>query len=146
MRDRRVSGARLLGTLLALAGLASPAVRAQTTLDEAAGRARELWLAHDVARLVSGGDTIRLLLPGAAFLAGLSPGQAARLLDRYLETARKIGFDLVEVRPAGPAQGYAEGRRRYAVRGTSEEREEVVYLEFRLAGGTWGLREVRIVQ
>lgn len=131
--------------LVALAVLAPSPLAAQATLEEAAGRARELWLAHDVAGLVSGSDTIRLQLPGVAYFAALAPGQAARLLDRYLEAAREIGLDLQGVRVAGPEHGYAEGRRRYAVRGTSEEREEMVYLEFRLVGGTWRLREVRIV-
>ena len=118
---------------------------AQATLEEAASRARELWLKHDVAGLVTGSDTVRLQLPGVPYLSALAPGQAARMLDRYLESSREIGLDLQGVRETGPNQGYAEGHRRYAVQGTSEEREEVVYLEFRLSGGKWGLREVRIV-
>ncbi len=138
MRRHRVA-------FLALAILVPSSLGAQATLEEAAGRAREQWLAHDVAGLVSGSDTIRLQLPGVAFFAALAPGQAARLLDRYLEAAREIGFELRGVRAAGADQGYAEGRRRYVVRGTSEEREEMVYVEFRLVGGTWRLREVRIV-
>lgn len=131
--------------LVVLALLPPLPLAAQTTLEEAAGRARQLWLAHDVAALVAGSDTVRLQLPGVAYFAALAPGQAARLLDRYLEASREIGLDLQGVRPAGPDQGYAEGRRRYAVEGTSEEREEMVYWEFRLSGGKWRLREVRIV-
>jgi hypothetical protein len=131
--------------LAALALLSPAALAGQGTLEEAAGRARELWLAHDVAGLVAGSDTVRLQLPGVPYLSALAPGQAARLLDRYLESSREIALELQGVRSAGPDQGYAEGHRRYAVQGTSEEREEVLYLEFRLAGGKWRLREVRIV-
>lgn len=131
--------------LLALAALIPSPLAAQATLEEAAGRARELWLAHDVAGLVAGSDTVQLQLPGVSLFAALAPGQAARLLDRYLEAVREIGFVLQGVRAGGPDHGYAEGRRRYVVRGTSEEREETVYLEFRLSGGTWRLRAVRIV-
>lgn len=131
--------------LIALALLGPLPLAAQGTLEEAAGRARQLWLAHDVAGLVAGSDTVRLQLPGVTYFAALAPGQAARLLDRYLEASKEIGLELKGVRSAGPDQGYAEGHRRYAVEGTSEEREEMVYLEFRLVGGKWRLREVRIV-
>jgi hypothetical protein len=132
-------------TLVALVCLLPARLSAQGTLEEAATRARRLWLAHDVAGLVAGSDTIRLQLPGVPYFAALAPGQAARLLDRYLEASREIALELGSVRVAGPDHGYAEGHRRYAVQGTSEEREEMVYLEFRLAGGNWHLREVRIV-
>ena len=138
MRSHRVA-------LAALALLSPLPLVAQGTLEEAAGRARELWLAHDVAGLMAGSDTIRLQLPGVPYLSALVPGQAARLLDRYLESSREIGLELQGVRSAGPTQGYVEGHRRYAVQGTSEEREDVLYLEFRLADGKWRLREVRIV-
>ncbi len=130
--------------LLALALLA-PRLSAQVTLEEAAERARGLWLAHDVTGLVSGSDTIRLQIPGVGFQSALGPAQAARLLDRYLETAREIAFELRGVRLAGPDHGYAEGGRRYVVQGTSEERQETVYVGFRQVGGTWRVREVRIV-
>jgi hypothetical protein len=118
---------------------------AQGTLDEAAGRARQLWLAHDMVGLVAGSDTVQLQLPGAAPYAALAPGQAARLLERYLEAAREVAFDLEGVRPGAAEHGYLEGRRRYVVRGTAEEREETVYVEFRLAGGQWRVRAIRIV-
>ncbi|HLB38579.1 MAG TPA: hypothetical protein VJL31_18565 [Gemmatimonadales bacterium] len=120
-------------------------VAAQGTLEEAAERARAQWLEHDVAGLVSGSDTIRLQLPGMGFSSALGPAQAARLLNRYLETAREIGFELQGVRLAEADHGYAEGRRRYVVTGTSEERQETVYVGFRQKGGQWRVREVRIV-
>lgn len=144
MRGHRVAGWAFGGALLALA-LHAPCLPAQVTLEEAADRARELWLAHDVSGLVSGSDTIRLQLPGVGFSSALGPAQAARLLDRYLETAREIGFEVRGVRLASADHGYAEARRRYVVQGTSEEREETVYVGFRQVGGKWRLREVRIV-
>jgi hypothetical protein len=131
--------------LLALVWLGPARLPAQGTLEDAASRARGLWLAHDAGGMVAGSDTIRLQLPGVAYFAALAPGQAARLLGRYLEASRELGFELASVRSAGPGHGYAEGRRRYTVQGTSEEREEMVFLEFRLVGGKWQLREVRIV-
>jgi len=102
-------------------------------------------MTHDVSGLVTGSDTIRLQLPGAGFSSALGPAQAARLLDRYLESAREIAFEVRGVRLAAADHGYAEGGRRYVVQGTTEEREETVYVGFRLVGGTWRLREVRIV-
>jgi hypothetical protein len=123
----------------------APPLLAQNTLEEAAERARGQWLTHDVAGLVSGSDTIRLQLPGQGISPALGPAQAARLLNRYLETAREISFELQGVRLAEADHGYAEGRRRYVVAGTSEEREETVYVGFRQKGGQWRVREVRIV-
>ncbi len=113
--------------------------------EDAASQARQLWLAHDVAALVSGSDTIRVQLPGAAPSGALGPGQAARLLSRYLEPAGELAFDLQGIRRAGADEAYAEGRRRYVVRGTSEERRETVFLGFRLLRGAWRLWEVRVV-
>ena len=130
--------------LLCMVVLAPPLL-AQGTLEEAAGRARGQWLTHDVAGLVAGSDTIRLQLPGQGFSPTLGPAQAARLLNRYLETAREVSFELQGVRLAEADHGYAEGRRRYVVEGTSEEREETVYVGFRQKGGQWRVREVRIV-
>jgi hypothetical protein len=118
---------------------------AQVPPEDAAGRARRLWLAHDIAALVSGSDTVRVRLPGVAPSGALGPAQAARLLSRYLESAEELAFDLQGVRRAGADQAYAEGQRRYVVRGTSEERRETVFLGFRLLGGAWRLWEVRIV-
>jgi len=39
---------------------------------------------------------------------------------------------------------YAEFGRRFQVRGTSDRREETVFLGYRQLGGIWRLREVRI--
>ena len=142
MRGHRLAAVRR--AFLALALLA-PGLAAQTTLEEAAERARGLWLAHDVSGLVAGSDTIRLQIPGVGFQSALGPAQAARLLDRYLETAREIAFELKGVRVAGPDHGYAEAGRRYVVQGTAEERQETVYLGFRQVSGLWRVREVRIV-
>jgi hypothetical protein len=122
-----------------------PPLPAQGALEEAAERARGQWLAHDVAGLVSGSDTIRLQIPGMGFSSALGPAQAARLLGRYLESARELSFELQGVRLAAADHGYAEGRRRYVVEGTSEEREETVYVGFRQKSGHWRVREVRIV-
>src|SRR5574341_342364 len=144
MRGYQLAGVGLGHALLSWTLLAT-GLSAQTTLEEAAERARGLWLAHDVSSLVSGSDTIRLQLPGVGFQSALGPAQAARLLDRYLESAREIAFDLRGVRLAGPDHGYAEGGRRYVVQGTSEERQETVYVGFRQVAGKWRVREVRIV-
>lgn len=131
-------------TLLGLA-LVAPRLTAQVTLENAAERAREFWLAHNVSGLVAGSDTIRLQIPGVGFSSALGPAQAARLLDRYLETAREIAFELRGVRSAGPDHGYAEAERKYVVQGTAEERAETVYVGFRQVAGSWRVREVRIV-
>lgn len=129
-----------------LLGFAAPGIAsAQGTLDSAAARARDEWLAHDIAALLAASDTVRLQLPGVARSASLTPGQAARLLLRYVEGAEEIQFDLQAIRSASLDHGYAEARRRYAVRGTRDQREETVFLGFRRVEGAWRLREVRVV-
>ena len=129
-----------------LVGLAVPGLAvAQGTLDSAAARARNGWLAHDIPALLAGSDTVRLQLPGVARSASLTPGQAARLLLRYVEGSEEVGFDLRPIRSVAPDHGYAEARRRYVVRGTTDEREETVFLGFRMVAGAWRLREVRVV-
>ncbi len=134
-----------LGVLgfLGYAGVAAP-LAGQDDLEAAVERARQAWLQHDVERLVSESDTVRLNLPGVAWAASLKPGQAARLLSQYVKVSEEREFTLREVRMLAPDHAYAEVRRRYAVRGTDEERWETAFLGFRLLDGKWQLREVRI--
>lgn len=113
-------------------------------LRAAAERVRTAWLTHDVAGLVEA-DSVTLRLRGADEEAGAVPrSQAARILERYLNPAAEVAFDLRTMRTAGPGQGYAEATRRYVVRGTSDPMVETVLFGFRLTGGRWRLTEVRV--
>jgi hypothetical protein len=88
-------------------------------------------------------DLVTLRLRGAD--AGPVPrSQAARILERYLQPASEVAFDLRVVRTAGAGQGYAEATRRYVVRGTSDPMSETVLLGFRFSDGRWWLTEVRV--
>jgi hypothetical protein len=107
--------------------------------------AQAAWLAHDVGALMSGADTVRLRIPDVAPSASLRPGQAARLLERYLKPTREVAFDLHEIRELAPDHAYAEMGRVYVVEGTDEERSETVFLGFRKIDGHWRLREVRVM-
>lgn len=128
-----------------VAELGSPVLRRQGSLERAVERAREMWISHDMAGLVAASDTVRLQLPGVGRSVSLSPGQAARLLLRYVEGAEELSFELRRIRSASADHGYAEALRRYLVRGTRDEREETVFLGFRAVQGQWRLREVRVV-
>lgn len=131
--------------VLAVAGVVvAEAVGAQESLEEAVARARAAWVEHRVQALIAGSDTVRLQVPGLAESASIRPVQAARLLERYLEAAVEIRFTLKELRRLAGDHAYAEVTRVFAVRGTSEERTETVFLGFRLLDGTWRLREIRI--
>lgn len=138
MRVRKAA----LATLAVLMAAAS-AGEAQDALDSAVTRARQAWLQHDMERLVAGSDTMRLNIPGTA-APSLKPGQAARLLDRYVHSAQERGLQLVGVRRLADDHAYAELARAYVVKGTSEEQRERVFLGFRQLDGSWRLREVRI--
>jgi len=107
-------------------------------------RARSAWLAHDVGRLVEGADTVRLHIPGVAPSASLRPGQAARLIERYLKPTQELSFALRNVRELADDHAYAEVERIFVVQGTDEQRSETVFLGFRRIQGSWRLREVRV--
>jgi hypothetical protein len=146
-----VNTARILGRPLVwvVFGLlvVGPPVTAQEEadpLDRAVAAAREAWLAHDLNALVASSDTVRLDVPGVAVSASLRPGQAKRLLSQYLEPAREVAFELAGLRRLAEDHAYAEMARRFVVRGTSEEQEEMVFLGFRRIEGVWRLREVRV--
>ena len=147
MRSRAM---RFGGTVWAAAvvgwGLTPSAVEAQgpaDSLEIAVGWVRDAWMTHDMAELVSRSDTVRLHLPGISS-ASLRPAQAARLLQDYLKTAEELEFILRDIRRLAWDHAYAEMTRHYLVRGTSEEREETVFLGFRVVEATWRLREVRV--
>ncbi len=135
-------GAVVVGAAL-LSWSAVP-VAAQDPLDAAVEQARLAWLDHDVDRLVAGSDTVRLNLPGVARAASLRPAQAAKLLWQYVKRSEEREFSLRELRRRAPDHAYAEVLRRYVVQGTTEERVETAFLGFRMLGGQWQLREVRI--
>lgn len=125
-------------------GMVPGGAEAQRELSRAVDLARTAWIKHDVSALVSGSDTVRLHLPGVATVASVRPGQAARLLEAYLRQAGERSFDLREVRQLADDHAYAEMARLFVVEGTSEERQETVFLGFRLLEGRWRLREVRV--
>jgi hypothetical protein len=131
----------VVGTLVTLA---SGADAQQGSLEAVVAEARAAWLAHGVESLVAHSDTVRLRLPGVAASVSTRPGQAARLLGEYLASAVDQAFELRELRYVQADHAYAEFRRRYAVRGTADVREETVFLGFRRTGDQWHLREVRI--
>ena len=136
---------RLSAALVGLAiATAMGSVRAQDGLDRAVSQARRAWLGHDLAALLSSSDTVRLEIPGTATSAAMKPGQAGRVLDKYLKGADEVDFDLVRVRRLEEDHAYAELARVYVVRGTEERRRERVFLGFRQLDGVWRLREVRV--
>ncbi|UCG88250.1 MAG: hypothetical protein JSW71_06805 [Gemmatimonadota bacterium] len=132
----------LLGVLCSLPSVGT----AQDDFKQAVESAQQSWLSHDMGALVSGSDTIRLRIPGIAPSASLRPGQAARLLDQYVEPAQELSFDLSGTRELSEDHVYAEMIRVYVVKGTDEQREEIVLLGFRVVGGRWSLREVRVTR
>ena len=139
----RSTSVTVLGLLVALM-LVPGGASAQTELDRAVERARGAWLSHDIAALLHGSDTVRLRLREVARAESVRPGQAARLLERYLGWSKESSFRLHKVRRLAPDHAYAEMIRLYVVQGTSEVQKETVYLGFRLLDGRWRLREVRI--
>ena len=134
------------GALLAIMVIAfgKPVSCQDGLLAEAVQVAQEAWLRHDVRALVSTSDTVRLHIPDLPPSASLRPGQASRLLDRYLSPTEEISFELENVRELADDHAYAEVKRVFVVKGTVEEREETVFLGFRRIRGSWSLREVRV--
>lgn len=121
-----------------------PRLSAQEGLTRAVERAREAFFGHQVGTLLATSDTVRLNIPGTAKSASMKPGQAARILEKYLHSAQERDLTVVRLRTLAEDHAYAELDRSYVVRGTSEERRERVILGFRRVEGTWRLREVRV--
>jgi len=136
--------ATALAALALLVG-AEAAAQSQDGLEQAADRARQAWMRHDLARLLGESDTVRLQLPGVPRSAALEPGQAARLLTRYMGSAREVELEVVGLRRAAADHGYAETVRRFVIEGTTDERQETVFIGFRFVAGAWRVREVRVV-
>jgi hypothetical protein len=137
---------RTAGVVLAVAAwcLAAGPVVGQGTLETAVAGAADAWMQHRMRDLVEGSDTVRLRIPGLAASSAVRPGQAVRLLGEYLAEAQELGFSLRGIRHVAADHAYAEFGRRFQVRGTSDVREETVFLGYRQLGGAWRLREVRI--
>ncbi len=133
----------LLAAGLMLVALLQP-LAGQEDLDRAVARAREALFEHQVGALLATSDTVRLNIPGTVKSASMKPGQAARVLEKYLHSAQERELTLVRLRSLAEDHAYAELDRSYVVRGTSEERRERVLLGFRRVDGTWRLREVRV--
>ncbi len=133
----------LLAAGLLLAVLRPP-LAAQDDLNRAVERARGAFFGHEVGTLLATSDTVRLNIPGTAKSASMKPGQAARVLEKYLHSAQERELTLVRLRVLAEDHAYAELDRSYVVRGTSEERRERVLMGFRRVEGTWRLREVRV--
>ena len=122
------------------------AAHGQSTLPEAAERARQAWLAHDPSGLVGQSSTLVLQIPGADPSSPLGRAQAIELLRRYLRIAEERGLDVTAIREVEPGRGFVELTRRYVVAGTTELRRETLFLGFRLAPGPareWRLAELR---
>ncbi|HTR22257.1 MAG TPA: hypothetical protein VMH88_15510 [Gemmatimonadales bacterium] len=140
MRSRAVL---FCGLALSLAGPLRN-LAGQEGLTAAAERVRGAWLAHDVRTIVAGSPGVTLRIPGADPSAAISPGQAGELLSRYLQNAVERSTEVSVVREVEAGQGFVELIRRYVVRGTSEAREERIYVGIRtVAGGRWVVVELR---
>jgi hypothetical protein len=126
----------------ALLAMALPAA-AQSTLPEAAERAKQAWLAHDPQALVGQSSNLVLQIPGADPSSPLGRAQAIELLRRYLRPVEERGLDVTVIREVEPGKGFVELARRYVVTGTTELRRETLFLGFRLQGGRWALAELR---
>lgn len=139
----RIGNFATAAALLVL-GSVEPVLCQDGLLAEAVQKARVAWLTHDVVALVSGSDTVRLHIPDLPPSPSLRPGQASRLLDRYLSPTEEVSFELSNIRELAEDHAYAEVLRVFVIRGTAERREETVFLGFRRIRGVWSLREVRV--
>ena len=145
MRQRIGKTAKVAAAaVLLLLASAETASSQNGSLLDAVQVAQDAWFIHDVGALVANSDTVRLHIPDLPPSASLRPGQASRLLDRYLSPTKEISFELLNVRELAEDHAYAEVQRVFVVKGTVEEREETVFLGFRRIQGTWSLREVRV--
>ena len=129
--------------LVVLGMLATARADAQSTLSDAAARAKQALSAHDAQALVGQSSNVVLQIPGADPSSPLGRSQAIELLRRYLRPAEERGLDVTAIREVERGKGFIELTRRYVVSGTTELRHETLYLGYRLFDGEWRLVEVR---
>jgi len=116
---------------------------AQASLAAATEQARSAWLAHDPQGLVGQSGSIALQIPGADPSSPLDRAQAAELLRRHWRTAVERSLTVRGVHELESGKGYAELERCYVVAGTSDERQETIFLGFQKVGASWWLTELR---
>src|SRR5512145_1754380 len=95
---------------------------AQSTLSDAAARAKQALSTHDAQALVGQSSNVVLQIPGADPSSALGRPQAVELLRRYLRSAEERGLDVTTIREVEPGRGFIEIARRYVVAGTTELR------------------------
>ena len=136
---------RIAGWRLSLVGLVvlTTLAHGQSTLSEAAERAKRAWSTHDAQALVGQSSNLVLQIPGADPSSPLGRSQAIELLRRYLRPAEERGLDVTAIRQVEPGKGFIELTRRYVVSGTVELRHETLYLGYRLLDREWRLVELR---
>jgi len=129
---------------LSLSLLLLPALApGQSTLSDAATKAKDAWTAHDAEALVGKGSNIVLQIPGADPSSPLGRPQAIELLRRYFRDSEEKSLKITATREVEAGKGFVELTRRYVVTGTSEERRETLFLGYRLIGREWRLVELR---
>src|SRR5438445_9439910 len=111
-----------------------PAARAdaQSTLPDAASRAKQALLAHDAQALVGQSSNLLLQIPGADPSSPLGRAQAVELLGRYLRGAEERGLDITAIREVESGKGFVELTPPYVVSGTAEGRRGRLFLGYRL--------------
>lgn len=123
--------------------LAISRAEAQSTLSDAAARAKQALSAHDAQALVGQSSNVVLQIPGADPSSPLGRPQAVELLRRYLRSAEERGLDVTTIREVEAGKGFVELTRRYVISGTTELRHETLYLGYRKLDGEWRLVELR---
>src|SRR5207249_3598685 len=136
-------GAADAGWVLGRAHPGGARLAAQASLAAAAEHAAGAWLAPDPQGLVGVSGSIALQIPGADPSSPLDRAQAAELLRRHWRTAVERSLTVRGVHELESGKGYAELERCYVVAGTSDERQETIFLGFRKVGASWWLTELR---
>jgi len=137
----------LRGVLIGLVLLrgSTPGRAQDLRLEEAAGRARQAWLAHDAVALVADSPRLLVQLPGADPSAALGPEQAAALLRDFLAQAQEVECEVKAAREVEPGRGYVELQRSYRIAGTQDVRVQSLLLGYRQGKAGWVLVELRVV-
>src|SRR5437764_14964944 len=135
--------ARQVAAICCLTVLPTARGEAQSTLPDAALRAKQALLAHEPEALVGQSSNLLLQIPGADPSSPLGRAQAVELLGRYLRGAEERGLDITAIREVEPGKGFVELTRRYVVSGNAELRRHTIFLGFRLESRGWSLADLQ---
>lgn len=140
-------GSLVVGIALFVGVPLSAAVAQEADLGPVADLARDAFRDHRFKRLLEGGESVRLRLPGSPAGAPVRWEVAVAALEAFTRRFDEIEMTVLGAAIVEEGLGYIELRRRFRVRGAGDATLEThrILLSVRRTGEGWQVVEVWVV-